>query len=373
MKKLMVLQIGKYFAPYLGGAERYLENLIEELKEHVDLEVLVANTKFKTEVEFFSGVKIVRLASLGRLFSLPLTLSMPFWLKRFNVDIMHFHIPNPLSVISCLMVRPKAKIVVTYHSDIIRQKIFLPLYTPFLRAFLRKASCILVSSDNLIKSSFILGEFKDKCKVVPHGINLQKFASDQYITQRSESIKRQHAKGFILFVGRIVYYKGLEFLLEAIRDIDIDLVIVGRGPFENRLKMSCRRLKIKDKVFWLGRVDDKELVSLYNACEFLVLPSHLSSESFGIVQLEAFACFKPVISTNLPTGVPFVNIDNKTGLIVPPGNVPALTHSISKLLADPRLREEFGRNAHSRLIDGFTREKMAEEVLKIYRSLDNNY
>jgi rhamnosyl/mannosyltransferase len=139
MNRIGVLQIGKYYYPYVGGTESHLYTLANELKKEVDIKILVSNTRFKTSIEKKDGLDIYRLATLGSLFSLPLTLSLPFWLKRLKGDILHFHLPNPLAIISFFLARPLGKIIVTYHSDIVRQRIFSPLFNIFLIRFLKKA------------------------------------------------------------------------------------------------------------------------------------------------------------------------------------------------------------------------------------------
>lgn len=369
MNRIKVLQIGKYYRPYIGGTENHLFTLVKELEKEVKVEILVANTRFKTSIEKDNGADIYRLASLGHLFSLPLTFSMPLWLKRQKADILHFHLPNPLAVFSYFISRPKGKIVVSYHSDIVRQRFFTFLFNPFLIRFLKKADAIIVTSENLIKNSLILGRFRDKCQVIPHGIDLRQFKPNKETLKKAEEIRQRCGSPLILFVGRLVYYKGLEYLLEAMKDIKARLLIVGEGPLKNRLKRKAFRLAISDKVIWIGEIKNEEIAPYYYACDVFVLPSSIRAESFGIVQLEAFACEKPVISTNLPTGVLFVNLNNKTGLIVPPRNSCALAYATNRILASPQLRKIYGRNGRERVREKFTKEKMREEVLKLYDTI----
>ncbi len=366
MNRMRVLQIGKYYPPYIGGAENHLLTLVNELKRDVDVKVLVANTRFKTSIEESDGIKVCRLACLGRLFSLPLTLSLPLWLKKQKADILHFHLPNPLSVFSYLLSRPKGKVIVSYHSDIVRQKIFGPIINPFLVRFLKKASCIIVTSENLLKNSSILNSFKDRCKVIPHGIDIGQFYPKEAFLKEAEEIKQKSGSPLILFVGRLVYYKGLEFLLDAMRHVDAKLLMVGNGPLEKRLKRLSARLGVSSKVIWAGEVANDKIAPYYYACDVFVLPSSFGSEAFGIVQLEAFACGKPVVSTNLPTGVPFVNVNNKTGLIVAARNSHALVWALNSLLESQQLRKSFGENGRDRVESEFTKEKMGKRVLGVY-------
>ena len=166
MNRIKVLQIGKYYYPYLGGTESHLYTLANELKKEVDIKILVSNTRFKTSIERDDGLSIYRLATLGNLFSLPLIFSLPFWLRRLKSEILHFHLPNPLAVISFFLARPSGKIIVSYHSDIIRQHIFLPIFNLLLIRFLKKSGAIIVTSKNLIDNSPILKKFRDIIEIL---------------------------------------------------------------------------------------------------------------------------------------------------------------------------------------------------------------
>ena len=369
MKRIRILQIGKYYYPYNGGTESHLFTLTQELKKTFDIQILASNTKFRTSVEKHEGVGVFRIASLGSFFSVPLSWSMPFWLKKVNAEILHFHLPNPLSVISYFLSQPRGKIIVSYHSDIVKQRFLAFLFNPLLIKFLKKAEAIIVTSDNLIKNSLILKQFRDKCRIIPHGIDVDRFQSDKNVLDKAEEIRQKYGTPLILFVGRLVYYKGLEYLLKAMQDIEARLLVVGGGPLKNKLKRLAVRYGVSDKITWVGELRDEELVCYYYACDVFVLPSNIRSESFGIVQLEAFACGKPVVSTNLPTGVPFVNLHHQTGLIVPPSSSQALAYAINKLLVSPELRKIYGENGKERVRKEFNKEKMAEEVLRVYKEI----
>ena len=366
---MKVLQVSKLYSPVIGGVENHLYLLANGLKNRVETKVLVANTKLKTEIEREKNLEIIRVASLGRLFSLPLAFSLPLWFKRMNCDIIHFHLPFPLAVISYLLMRPKGKVVVTYHSDIIRQRLAKILYRPFLMKFLKRADCIIAASPNLRDNSPVLKRFKDKCKVIPYGIDPEEFRLAPEIAKRAQEIKKKHKGPLLLFVGRLVSYKGLRYLIEAMKEIEAQLLIIGEGPLENRLKRLAKRLGIGNKIIWIEEVNREDLVAHYHACHLLVLPSISNNEAFGIVQLEAFACGKPAVSTNLPTGVPFVNLHQKTGLIVPSRDSRALARAINRLLKSPDLREKYGQYTKERVEKEFTQELMAQRVLKLYQNL----
>lgn len=366
---MKVLQVSKLYPPVIGGVENHLYLLANELKGRIETKVLVANTRLKTEIKKEKSLEIIRVASLGRLFSLPLAFSFPLWFKRMNCNILHFHLPFPLAVISYLLMRPRGKVVVTYHSDIIRQRLSRILYRPFLIRFLKRADSIIVASPNLRDNSPILKRFKDRCKVIPFGIDLEEFRLTPEIAKRAQEIKKKYKGPLLLFVGRLVSYKGLRYLFEAMRDVEAKLLIIGRGPLEARLQRLAKRLGIENQIIWMGEVDREDLIAYYHACDLLVLPSISNNEAFGIVQLEAFACGKPVISTDLPTGVSFANLHQKTGLIVPLKDSEALSQAINRLLRSPDLRKRYGQYARERVEKEFTQELMAQRVLKLYQNL----
>ncbi len=366
---MKVLQVSKLYPPVIGGVENHLYLLANELKDRVETKVLVANTRLKTEIKREKNLEIIRVASFGRLFSLPLPLSFPLWFKGMNSDILHFHLPFPLGVISYLLMRPKGKVVVTYHSDIIRQRLFRIFYRPFLMRFLKRADCIITASPNLRDNSPVLKRFKDKCEVIPFGIDLEEFRLTPEIAEKAQEIKGKYKGPLILFAGRLVSYKGLKYLIEAIKEVEARLLIIGKGPLEARLKRLAKRWGIENRIIWIGKVDKRDLVSFYHACDLLILPSISNNEAFGIVQLEAFACGKPVISTDLPTGISSVNLHQKTGLIVPPKDSKALAREINRLLKSPDLREKYGQYAKKRVEKEFTKELMTQRVLKLYQEL----
>lgn len=368
-----VLQISKLYPPVIGGVENHLYLLANELKHRVETKVLVANTRLETEIEKEKNLEIVRVASLGRLFSLPLAFSFPLWFKRMNCDILHFHLPFPLAVISYLLMRPRGKVVVTYHSDISRQRLSKIFYRPFLMRFLKRADSIITSSPNLKDNSPVLKRFQDKCQVILFGIDLEEFRLTPEIAKKAQESRNKHKGPLILFVGRLVSYKGLKYLIEAMEKIEANLLVVGEGPLKAKLKKLAEKLVVENKIIWIGEVNRKDLIAYYHACDLLVLPSISNNEAFGIVQLEAFACGKPVVSTNLPTGVTFVNLHGKTGLIVPPKDSRALAGAINRLLTSPNLCKKYGQHAKERVEKEFPQELMAQRVLKLYQNLTRDF
>jgi glycosyltransferase involved in cell wall biosynthesis len=363
---MRVLQLGKFYDPFVGGMETVLKEICESLVDDVQFQVLVANTRFRTEHEH-RKVPVTRVASLGKLFSCSLAPSFPLWARKFNPDLIHVHIPNPLAELSALMADRDIPVVAQFHSDVVRQRNLLKLYGPFLDAFYRRASCIVVPTPRHIEISTFVSKYRDKCRVVPFGVPVSRFELDNAGLEKADKLR--DGLPAVLCVGRLVSYKGVEFLIRALKNVKARLWIVGIGPLEDVLKKLAHETGIADRVEFLGHVSDRDLVTYYHACEVFVLPSITNAEMFGVVQLEAMACRKPVISTDLPTGVSWVNQHGKTGYIVPPRNVEELAKGIRQLLGNRRLRQEMGDAGHARVEQHFTSTKMAEAMLQVYQEM----
>lgn len=361
---MKVLQVGKFYDPQRGGMETVLKNLCEGLQPHVDVHVLVANISNRT-VHEERGVQVTRVASLGKLFSSSLTPTFPHWLSKIPADLVHVHMPNPIAEISYLMTGHNRPLIAHFHSDIVRQKSLLRAYAPLLETFYRRATCIVVPTPNHITVSPFVSRFRKKCLVVPFGISLAKFDLTESLASKVQQLESSIPA--ILFVGRLVYYKGLEYLIQAMTELPARLWIIGTGPFETRLKQLTAHLQLRGKISFLGEIPEQDLAAYFHACDVFVLPSIANSEMFGIVQLEAMACRKPVISTDLPTGAPWVNQHEVTGFVVPPRDTTALVRVIRNLLESRPLREEMGHAGRSRVEAQFTTAIMVRQMLEVYR------
>jgi glycosyltransferase involved in cell wall biosynthesis len=365
---MRVLQLGKFYDPFVGGMETVLKEICESLVEQVQFQVIVANTRFRTEHEN-RKVPVTRVASLGKLFSCSMAPSFPLWARRFDPDLIHVHLPNPLAELSALMADRDIPVVAQFHSDVVRQRNLLRLYGPFLEAFYRRANCIVVPTPRHIEISRFVSKYREKCRVVPFGVPVSRFELDE--TGRKKADELRDGLPSVLCVGRLVTYKGVEFLIRALENINARLRIIGTGPLEGSLKNLAQEKGIANRVEFLGWVSDQDLVTYYHACDVFVLPSITNAEMFGVVQLEAMACRKPVISTNLPTGVSWVNQHGKTGYVVPPGNTEELAKSIQHLISNSQLREEMGEAGRMRVERHFTSKKMAAAMLQVYQEMLN--
>ena len=373
MAILKVLQVNKAYYPHTGGVEKHVQDVAESLRAFTDIEVevLVAAADRHFSRETVNGVSVTRLPNFLTLSSAPIAPAFLWQLRKHKADIYHFHFPYPVAELAYLLNGAPGKLVVTYHSDIVRQKSLLRAYHPFLLKFLEKAKLILTSSPNMISNSPYLSKFQDKCRVVPFAIDVDKFAATPQVIEQAAERRRQYAgeKHLILFVGRLVYYKGLKYLIEAMKSVDAVLIIVGEGELYSELRAQVELYGLASRIKFLGWLDQEELLRAYHASDMLVLPSVASSEAFGFVQLEAHACGKPVVSTDLPTGVPYANLDGKTGLIVPPGNASELARAMNLLIADEGLRSRLGTTARARVREHFTLKNMATELKQAYEDV----
>jgi glycosyltransferase involved in cell wall biosynthesis len=363
---MRVLQLGKFYDPYVGGMETILKEICESLADQVDFQVVVANTRARTEHEK-RKVPVTRVASMGKLFSCSMAPSYPLWARKYDADLIHVHIPNPLAELSALLADRDIPVVAQFHSDVVRQRHLLKLYGPILDAFYRRANCIVVPTPRHIEISRFVSKYREKCRVVPFGVPLSRFELDKAGCNRVDELR--DGLPSVLCVGRLVSYKGVEFLIRALEGIKARLWIIGTGPLEDSLKSLAREKGLGGRIEFLGQLSDQELVRYYHACDVFVLPSITKAEMFGVVQLEAMACRKPVISTDLPTGVPWINQNGKTGLVVSAGNAGELANAIQLLLSNARRREEMGEAGRIRVEQHFTTAKMAEAMLQVYQGM----
>jgi len=364
-ERLRVLHIGKFYPPVRGGMETHLQDLCCALSPYSDIDVIVGHNRPQTLHELDGDIRIHRIATLTTVAASSICPTMVRAIRKTPADIIHLHSPNPTAVMSYLLSGHPGRLIVTHHSDIIRQRILKLGYEPFLRRLMSKAEAIISFSPNYIASSAILSRHRDKCCVVPHGIDPSRFA--QVDGDRVDEIRARYGPRIVLGVGRLVYYKGFEHLVRAIAGTNATLVIIGTGPLKSELENLARELKIADRVHFLGDVPD--VVPYYHGARIFALPSTARSEAFGIVQLEAMACGLPVINTQLESGVPFVSLDTVTGFTVPPGDVASLRHSIQRLLQDHALHRQFSEAARDRVRRHFTLATMAQKTLQLYEDV----
>jgi len=293
--------------------------------------------------------------------------------KRFallakQADVVHYHFPWPFMDVVHFATRVKKPTVVTYHSDIIRQKSLLKLYRPLQSRFLASVDRIVATSPNYLASSGVLERFAAKVDVIPIGLDKSTYSAAP--AERVEYWRNQLGSKFYLFVGAIRYYKGLHILLEAAKGTTYPIVIVGAGPIERELKQQAARLELTN-IHFLGHLPDTDKFALLQLCYAVVFPSHLRSEAFGVTLLEGAMYGKPLISSEIGTGTTFINTEDVTGLVVPPSEPVALRQAMTYLWDHPEVAASMGRRAEERYWRYFTADQMVKSYLKLYAGLIN--
>lgn len=369
MKRLKVLEVNKAYFPHIGGIESLVKQYSEELQQYCTVKTLVCrDDKGKTFADNVNGIKIIRAGSIGTYFSCPVSMSFIRLFKKIakNADIVHINVPFPLADIALFLSGYKGKVAVSWHSDIVRQKKLMIFYKPFLMYLLKRADVIFAATEGHIKYSDYLPKFMEKCRILPYGITPEDYLDVERVPFLSEKLTDKSAVK-VFFTGRLVYYKGVDVLLKAFTKIQgCELFIAGTGELEKFLKSYAELHGLSRKVHFLGFLPDNELKQAYADCDIFVLPSVAKSEAFGIVQLEAMLYGKPVINTNLPSGVPYVSIHGKTGFTVPPSDAKALANAVNRLASNKNMREVMGKNARERVVRYFNEKKI---IRKLYRFL----
>ena len=370
---MRVTHVNKYFfPPHLGGVEQSLNLLTTHLAAagH-EVSAIVSNEGPATVRENVGGVDVLRLSRSIALSSTPIAPGMPAAIREATrgehaADVLHFHFPYPWGDWSWLVSGASGPAGMTYHADIVRQKRMLAVYAPVLRRVLERMDRIIVGAPQIAENSPFVSRHLDKVRVVPFAIDTDRLVGNAEMDARVASARKGRTRPLVVFVGRLIYYKGVSVLVDAMKDVDADLVIIGRGPLEDELREKAVALGISEKLTFLAPVDDAELAAWYRAADVVCLPSTHATEAYGLVQLEAHACGTPVVSTNLPTGVPFVNLDGVTGLIVPVGDARALAGALSRLTTDKELRDNLGKQAKERVFSEFSVPTMVQRTLAVY-------
>ena|SRR5579872_2428449 len=359
-----VLHVGKFYPPHMGGIETHLQTLCGELSKSLQLHVIVASDDSRHSDEVVNGVAVSRLATRVSVASTPICPSMVTQIHGTDADIVHMHFPNPLAVMALLTSRYRGRVVVTYHSDTVRQKVLGPLFEPWLQAALRRSAAIITTSPNYQRTSAALARHLDRCNVIPYGIHVDHFAGAN--PHEVARLRGQFGNRVVISVGRLVYYKGFEHLIRAMAKVDGRLVIVGDGPLREKLRVLTNSLDLSGKIVFAGEIQNEAVIPYYHAADVFALASVARSEAFGIVQIEAMAAGLPVVNTGLDSGVPFVSLHEQTGLTVPPGDPDALAVALNRLLDDHGLRQKFGAGGRNRAMQEFSVTAMTRKTLALY-------
>ncbi len=359
-----------YYPETVGGVEKVINEIAKGAVRHgIDTTVMTLSSSDEQEIVEIDGHVVYRCKINFELSSTPFSFKAFSLFRQLstNADIIHYHFPYPFADLMHFLSRIKKPTLVTYHSDIIKQKNMIKLYRPLKRWFLKNVDKIVATSPNYLKSSDILKKYKEKVKVIPIGID--KYSYPEPDENKLKYYKNLLGDKFFLFTGVLRYYKGLHILIEAAHYVDdVPIIIVGAGPIEEELKEHAQRLGVKN-IYFMGYLPEEDKVTLLKLCYAKVFPSHLRSEAFGISLLEGAMYGKPMISSEIGTGTTHINVDGETGIVVPPSDSAALGEAMRKLLDNPDLAAEYGRNAENRYKKHFTAKRMSREYFELYKSI----
>ena len=283
-------------------------------------------------------------------------------------DIVHYHFPWPFADLLHSTLPKGKKSVVTYHSDIVRQKVLSWLYRPLMKRFLSSVDRIVATSPNYLASSEVLHRYQQKLSVIPIGLSESSYANLEADSACLQQVENQYGTGYFFFVGILRYYKGLHLLLEAMHGMPFKLIVAGTGPAELELKQQAQQLGL-DNVEFTGFVSDEEKAVLMVHAKAVILPSHLRSEAFGVTLVEAAMFGKAMISTEVGTGTSYINLHGQTGLVVEAGSVQSLQAAMQRLNSDHALCTKFAEQARQRYESLFNGEKMGEAYSHLYAQL----
>ena len=369
---MKILHIGKYYPPYFGGIEKVNFDLVEGLNEAVVVtDVICFNNKYKTVVEK-GKYSIFRMSRITEIFSVPFSLS--YYIKLLfivnNYDIVHLHLPNPSAAISLLLTNFKGKIILHWHSDVIKQKFFKKIYSPFDNFLKGKAKIIIVTSKNYLDNSKDLRNYKEKCEVITLGIDNSEFISDNSFFKE---LKNEYKRKKIIFsLGRLTYYKGFDYLIDAAKELKDDTLILlgGTGELYSDLKNQIKNADLQDKIRLLGKIPFNQLESYFKLADIFCLPSVHKTEAFGVVLIEAMSLGCPQIVFNIKgSGVPWVVENNKTGLVVESIDSRLLAKKLNLLISNNDLLEELSNQSIKMYNVLFKKEEMISKTLELYNKI----
>jgi glycosyltransferase involved in cell wall biosynthesis len=281
-------------------------------------------------------------------------------------DVVNYHFPWPFADVLHVLGRVTTPAVVTYHSDIVKQRGLLLLYRPLMHWFLGRMGRIVATSPRYAETSPVLRRFAQKVEAI--SLALDETAYKVPDPSETAAVRERVGEGFFLFVGVLRYYKGLDFLLDSVAGTRIRLVVAGTGPKEDSLRSRIAKQGLRN-VTMLGFVTDDDKAALIQLCKAIVLPSHLRSEAFGIVLLEGAMFGKPLISCEIGTGTSYVNRDGETGIVVAPRDAAALRQAMVRLDEDPTFAKRMGCGARARYERLFTGKPMGERYVRLYERM----
>ncbi len=368
---MRVVHLGKYYPPAPGGIETHVRTLAQaQAGLGADVRVYcVRHDDGPTAVEHDGPVEVTRFGRAASAAKLDWCPGLAAAIGRVEADVLHLQVPNPTMILAILGGRPRSPLVVTYQSDLVRQRLRGALFRPLERLAYRRARAVLPTSPTYPPGSRFLRAYAGRLQVLPMGIDLSPYRDPSAADlAEAEAIRQRWTGPRWLGCGRLIYYKGFLNAVRALPEVPGTLMLVGDGPERAGLLAEAERLGVADRVAFLGAMPYQRVVPYYLAADAFWFPSNARSEAFGIVQVEAMAAGCPVINTTIPhSGVPWVSPHEVTGLTVPVDDPGALATAARRLLDEPGLRDRLAAAGRDRAAREFDHRVMADRSLAIYR------
>ena len=368
-ENLRVLQLGKFY-PVRGGVEKVAYDLMVGLSEqNVCCDMMCAASQGGNRViKVNSHANVICCRTWLKAAATMISPAMIFTLRKEcgSYDIIHIHHPDPMACLALFLSGYKGRVILHWHSDILKQKLLLRLYRPLQRWVLRRAETIVGTTPVYIAGSPFLKQYRHKSVCLPIGVDRMQPDSNAVAAVRN----RYPGKKIVFSLGRLVPYKGYGFLIDAAGYLSDDYVILigGTGSLKDKLQKRIADAGLQEKVTLLGHVSSRDLPAYYGACDVFCLSSIQKTEAFGIVQIEAMSCGKPVVATDIPqSGVPWVNAHGVSGLNVTPCNAKELAEAIKEVTEDKQRYSKYSSGAENRYYELFTKDLMINKCLKIYK------
>lgn len=380
---MKVLQLGKFY-PIRGGVEKVMWDVTAGLSaEGVDCDMLCAtldsdpvDDEDKARITETDECKVIRFNGHGRVLivramakiaATMISPAMVRYLRRHcsEYDIIHVHHPDPMAALALFLSGYKGRVFLHWHSDILSQKAFLMLYKPLQSWLIRRAEKVVGTTPVYVRDSPYLKKVQDKTTYIPIGIR----PVEPEEAKVKEIKKLYKDKKIVFSLGRLVPYKGFEYLVQAARNLPDDYIVLigGKGPLDSKLRGMISAAGLEDKVKLLGFMAKEDVPAHFGACDVFVLSSVMKTEAFGIVQIEAMSCGKPVVATRIPeSGVSWVNKHGYSGINVEIMDPEALSDAITSVCSDNKIHEKFSNNAINHYLSIFTEKGMISNFLNLY-------
>lgn len=365
---MKILHLSKYHFPEKGGVENVVNNLVKVSFEGMINDVLCFD-KNSNKIEKQTFSTIYHSKSFFNLFSQPISITYLYRIWRLvnNYDILHVHLPNPFAVLGLyLCPKIKPKIIIHWHSDIVEQKFIYFFIQKIQKNILKKSSKIIFTSKNYLAATNQIFDFHNKCQIIPIGI-------PDIDEIKAPTIDQQYQKEIqVTSIGRLVTYKGFDKLILAAKLIDnnVKISIVGNGPLYSELRKLVNSNNLENKVDFLGKLSDLELIKVLKSTDIFCLPSISRNEAFGVVLLEAMSNSLPIVCYDIEgSGVPWVVQNHFNGLVVENGNIEELASAINQLASSSDLRKTYGNNSRERFLKYFKVNKMLQEFHDLYQNV----